>query len=193
MKFMWEESLTGNSHVLCTSSWMVFCKRRCIEPMQSRIKKNSHFLPANTETKPWLASSTCYLACPSLCQYSCFEGAIPNFACIFTANVFCKVEANTTGNIHMERFYSDYARSQMFTEIQEIRFWWTKDCTPLCLYHLVFLWHASTIQISRDIGNNCHHSLVAFGITAVMSRSIHPAALAYSTGSCLSQFVSWNR
>lgn len=22
-----------------------------------------------------------------------------------------------------------------------------RDCTPLCLYHLVFLWHASTIQI----------------------------------------------
>lgn len=58
---------------------------------------------------------------------------------------------NTTGNIHVERFCSDCAWSQMFIEVREIRCWWTfVDCTPLCLYHLVLLWHASTIQISRD-------------------------------------------
>lgn len=74
----------------------------------------------------WLSPNTCYLACPGHCQYSCFEGAIPNFTCIFRANVFCKVVGDTTGNINVERFYSDSAWSQMFIEVWEIRFWWTK-------------------------------------------------------------------
>lgn len=95
----------------------------------------------------WLPANTCYLACPSHCQYSCFEGAIPNFACIFRAKVFCKVGGNTPGNIHMARFYSDCAWHNCLLRFKRLDFDEPRDCTPLCLYHLVFLWHASTIQI----------------------------------------------
>lgn len=107
----------------------LFCKRGwCIEPMQSRIKKNSHFLPANTETKPWLASSKhLLLDMPKSLPVFLLWGCHPWFCMHFQSK--CVLQSgvgNTTGSIHVERFCSDYAWSQMFVEVWEIRFWWTK-------------------------------------------------------------------
>lgn len=160
---MWEETVRENSHGLCTSSQRVFCKRGCIEPMQSRMKKsrNSHFLPAITETKPWLASSKhLLLGMPKSWPVYCCEGAIPVFACIFSANIFCKLGANTA---------------------------------VVLLYHLIFSWHTSTIKLALTYLAIVTSYLVDFDITAVMSRWIKSVALAYLIGSCSCQFGAWNR
>lgn len=127
MKFMWEESVKENSHGLCTSSRMVFCKRGCIESMQSRTKKNSHFLPADTETKPWLASSKhLLLGMPKSHPVFLLWGCHPWFCIYFQSRYVLQSGGNITVSIHMERFYPDYAWPLMFIEVEEIRFWWTK-------------------------------------------------------------------
>lgn len=68
------------------------------------------------------------LGMPKSWPVYCCEGAIPGFACIFSANIFYKLGANTG-----------------------------RDCTVVLLYHLIFSWHPSTIKISVDIPNNCNH------------------------------------
>lgn len=111
----------------------------------------------------WLPPNICYLACPSLCQYYCCEGAIPNFACIFSANMFCKLEANTAGNMHMEKILFILCLiPNIYWGSRRLDFDELRDCTVVLLYHLIFSWHASTIKISLDIPNNCYQLACGF-------------------------------
>ena len=111
----------------------------------------------------WLHPKICYLACSSHCQYYCCDGAISNLACIFSANMLCKLGANTAGNMHMEKvLFTLCLISNVYWGSRGLDVDEPSDCTVMLLCHLAFLSHSSTIKISIDIPNNCYQLACGF-------------------------------